>query len=48
MKLGPILVLVALLVPTVLWLVRGDGWDIVVRGVHVRQVPSQHRRSRGL
>ena len=31
MKLGLILVLVALLVPTVLWLVRGDGWDIVVR-----------------
>jgi hypothetical protein len=31
MKLGLILVLVALLVPTVLWLVWGDGWDIELR-----------------
>ena len=31
MKLGLILILVALLVPTVLWLVWGDGWDIVIR-----------------
>jgi len=33
-KLGLILVLVALLVPTVLWLVRGDGWDIVVKDAY--------------
>ena len=43
MKLGLILVLIALLVPTVLWLVRGDGWDIVVRegytsGKHLRNI----------
>jgi len=31
MKLGLILILIALLVPTVGWLVRGEGWDIVLR-----------------
>ena len=35
MKLGLILVLVALLVPSVAWLVRGEGWYIVVREGYV-------------